>query len=70
MAFSSDSVIVSRAGEDGAEDTGTGLLARRGRDREACKEDRRAEPPEDGGLEDMHIVGSREEVRYGCYRHT
>ena len=63
---SSDSSIVRSAGEGGTEEGG--LLI--GRDmlvklndeqlsdggREACKEDRRARPPEDGGLEmrDMH----------------
>ena len=63
---SSDSSIVRRAGEGGTEEGG--LLI--GRDklvkldgeplsgeggRDACKEDRRARPPEDGGLEmDMH----------------
>ena len=63
---SSDSSIVRSAGEGGTEEGG--LLI--GRDklvkldeeplsddggREACKEDRRANPPEDGGLEmDMH----------------
>ena len=76
---SSDSSIVRRAGEGGTEEGG--LLI--GRDklvkldeeplsddggREACKEDRRANPPEDGGLEmDMHTE-SREGHSSSLYR--